>query len=140
MPNGYLVKYVIPILVWMAVIFISSSIPQAFFPEVGTWVWAKLVHVVYFGVLALFFQRALRGQTQWQGLLRHVQFASILLAVMYGATDELHQMFTPGRHARFTDVLIDGFGATLFILGSMVVRRLAENRVKEDNQRMERGK
>ena len=109
----------------MAVIFVSSSIPQEFFPNVDSWIWAKLVHVVYFGVLALLIQRALREQTRWQGIWRYVQLASIFVAIFYGATDEVHQIFTPGRHAQVTDVLIDGFGAALFILGSMACRRVS---------------
>lgn len=113
----------------MAVIFVSSSIPQGFFPTVDSWVWAKLVHLVYFGVLALLIQQALRYQTRWQLLWKYLQLASILLAVFYGASEEVHQMFTVGRHARVSDVMIDALGATLFILGSMAIRSLVPKKV-----------
>jgi VanZ family protein len=40
-----------------------------------------------------------------------------LFAVLYAATDEFHQSFTPGRHASFEDVLIyDNLGAYLAVL------------------------
>jgi VanZ family protein len=42
---------------------------------------------------------------------------SVALAFLYGATDEFHQSFTPGRGPKFTDVLIDTFGATIFLYG-----------------------
>jgi len=121
----YSVKYILPTLLWMALIFVSSSIPADAFPQVDSWIWAKLIHVLYFGVLALLLQRALRQQTRWRLLLRYVQIMSILIAVFYGASDEFHQLFTVGRHAQFTDVFIDGFGASLFILGSTAYRTLA---------------
>jgi VanZ family protein len=36
-------------------------------------------------------------------------------SVIYGISDEPHQMFTQGREARFRDVIIDGFGAGIII-------------------------
>jgi len=37
-----------------------------------------------------------------------------LLAVLYAASDEFHQSFTPGRHPSFVDIfLFDGGGAAL---------------------------
>jgi VanZ family protein len=37
----------------------------------------------------------------------------MLIAVIYAATDEFHQSFSPGRHPRATDVLIDSLGAAI---------------------------
>jgi VanZ family protein len=128
----YSVKYILPVVLWMAVIFLSSSIPSEFFPRVEFWGWAKLVHVLYYGLLALLVERAIRHQEKSHLLWRYVQIASILFAVLYGATDEIHQLFTAGRHARVTDVLIDGFGASLFIGASMVYRSLVPKRVQSE--------
>jgi VanZ family protein len=130
----YSAKYILPLILWMAVIFVSSSVPQDVFPKVNSWIWAKLVHVVYFGVLALLVQRTLLGQEKYHLLLRYVQLISILFAVFYGASDEIHQLFTPGRHAQVTDVLIDGFGASLFILGSVVYRALVPKFARTDSK------
>lgn len=46
---------------------------------------------------------------------------SVLVAVAYAVTDEVHQLFVPGRSGRITDVLIDGAGA---VVGGIVVRLL----------------
>ena len=129
----YSVKYILPVILWMAVIFVSSSLPQDVFPKVNSWIWAKLVHLVYFGVLALLVQRALLSQEKYRLLLKYVQLISILFAVFYGASDEIHQLFTPGRHAQITDVLIDGFGASLFILGSIAYRTLVPKLARTDS-------
>jgi VanZ family protein len=130
----YSVKYILPVILWMAVIFVSSSIPSNMFPKVEFWGWAKLVHLFYFGLLALLFQRAIRNQERSHFLWKYVQVASILFAVLYGASDEIHQLFTPGRHAQFTDVLIDGFGASLFILGSVVYRSLVPKMARTESK------
>jgi VanZ family protein len=114
----------------MALIFVGSSIPEVFFPNVDFWVWGKMVHVIYFGVLALLIQRALTRQTRYRLLWKYIQLASILAAILYGASDEIHQLFTAGRHARISDVLIDGFGASLFMLASMAFRTFVPKRVE----------
>lgn len=130
----YSVKYIIPVILWMAMIFVSSSLPPEAFPKAGSWILAKLVHIMYFGFLALLVQRALSQQEKYHILLKYVQIASILFAVFYGASDEIHQLFTPGRHAQFTDVLIDGLGASLFILCSIAYRALVPKVARTDRQ------
>jgi len=40
---------------------------------------------------------------------------SILLALLYGVTDEFHQSYTPGREPRVRDVVFDTIGAILTI-------------------------
>ena len=38
------------------------------------------------------------------------------IAVLYSVTDEIHQMFVPGRACMFTDILIDSAGALTGVL------------------------
>ena len=113
-------KYTFPALLWMALIFVSSSIPSEAFPEVSFWGWAKLIHLFYYCVLCFLVQRALYHQRKFPGLSRHSYLIGIVVATLYGATDEFHQMFTPGRHALVSDVLIDACGACIFLLGVKV--------------------
>ncbi len=108
-------KYKILAILWMALIFISSSIPSYAFPEVGWWGWSKIVHLIYFGVLCFFLQKLLQEQKKFPLLSKHAIFFAVLLATVYGMTDEIHQLFTAGRHSQATDVLIDLFGACLYI-------------------------
>lgn len=46
---------------------------------------------------------------------------SMLVTVAYAVTDEVHQLFVPGRSGRLIDVLIDGAGA---VVGGIAVRLL----------------
>ena len=122
--NKYFQRYLIPMIIWMAVIFVSSSIPSQVFPTVEFWGWSKLVHLIYYSVLSYVVYRALSHQDRFPILHRHPYLFGLIFAVLYGATDEFHQLYTPGRHAQMTDVWIDAFGACLFIAGVYVRRWL----------------
>jgi len=101
-----------PPLAWMGVIYILSaqpSLPTAPEPWLDV-VLKKSGHALAYGLLAWLYLRALRGKAPPSERLR---LLSLVLAVAYGATDEVHQAFVPGRTPRLTDVLIDGVGATL---------------------------
>ena len=42
---------------------------------------------------------------------KYLLFAPIILSALYAATDELHQLFIPGRSCQLSDVLLDSCGA-----------------------------
>ena len=115
--NGdrYGVRYLLPVALWMVVIFVTSSIPADDFPHVEFWGWAKLIHLIYYGVLCLLVHRAISNQIRYPLLARHSYLFGVFFAVLYGVSDEIHQLSTPGRHGQYTDVLIDAVGAFLFI-------------------------
>ncbi len=48
---------------------------------------------------------------------------AVVLAGLYGATDEFHQSFILGRGSTALDVLIDSVGATLGVLAGLAWRR-----------------
>ena len=92
---------------WMVLIFFFSSQPQL--PSVPD-PWADLIfkkgaHFTVYAVLAVLFRRGL-PPSRWSWAL------SLVLTVLYAASDEWHQSFVPGRHPQLTDVLIDLCGAT----------------------------
>lgn len=45
--------------------------------------------------------------------IRRAMLVSILFASLYACTDEIHQLFVPGRSGEFGDVLIDTLGAAV---------------------------
>lgn len=97
---------------WMAVIFFLSAQPHLpdlapglpGVEEIGG-------HLLAYGVLAVLFWWALRGT----GTRTPATWA-LLAAILYGATDELHQHFVPGRTATVEDLLVDLIGASLGLL------------------------
>ncbi len=131
------VKYYLPLLLWMALIFSASSDKKSFqhssriigpivrwlFPKmpeesVNHWVFLvrKAAHVTEYAILAMLFWRALRkppALRPWQwtqaGLV-------LFLVALYAMTDEWHQLFVPNRQGAFGDVLIDISGGALGLL------------------------
>lgn len=54
-------------------------------------------------------------QTRVRQWVRRPGLVAMLIATAYAATDEVHQVFVPGRSAEFTDVLLDSLGALVGI-------------------------
>jgi len=100
-----------PAVFWAAGIFYlstrtGSQLPKFYFPMLD-----KIVHFVLFGVLALFVFMALRlGLGVKPGL---AAMAAFVFASFYGGTDEIHQLFTPGRSCDINDWIADTAGACM---------------------------
>jgi VanZ family protein len=100
----------------MTVIFVASSIPGREMPTFGglDLLAKKGGHMLGYALLSCAYLLGLtRGAP---GARRRVMFAA-LLAVLYAASDEFHQQFTPGRSASVGDVGIDGVGALVGAMG-----------------------
>ena len=102
-----------PALLVMAAIFAASSRTNYELPNFGRndlWV-KKLGHLCIYATLAWTYVRGLA----FDG--RPLTWRSVVLAVaaagLYGATDEYHQSFVPGRGPAWLDVAIDTTGALL---------------------------
>ncbi|MHB1843200.1 MAG: VanZ family protein [Deltaproteobacteria bacterium] len=78
-------------------------------PALTAHVWDKLLHLTEYGGLGFCLALALTPRFQGRDLLAWVA----LLGLLYGASDELHQSFVPGRDAELGDVLADGIGSAL---------------------------
>lgn len=61
-------------------------------------------------------RRILRAVCAWGG------------AVLFAVSDELHQLFVPGRSGEFTDILIDGSGALIGVLLATGIAYLSDRR------------
>jgi VanZ family protein len=105
-----------PAILLMAVIFVFSSLPSAELPNFN---WADRIvkkggHALGYGLLAFGYLRGLKGEIH-QVSARQL-LGAWLMAVLYSATDEFHQSFTPGRHPAVTDILIDSIGAVVALI------------------------
>ena len=101
------------IVTWMALIFMGSSTPQADVPKQVSQV-AKVLHLIEYAVLGfVVLPFVSRSKSPWA--------YAVAVCFAYAASDELHQLFVPGRNGMATDVLIDTVGASV---GSFVSRRL----------------
>jgi VanZ family protein len=71
----------------------------------------KLGHAVVFGLLAVLTLRATHGG--WRPLRLAPAALAAALVLGWGALDEVHQRFVPGRYASVLDVGADAVGAAL---------------------------
>lgn len=107
----------LPVVLWAILIFNFSSgrVPSASDVYWQDFAFKKTGHILLFGSLAALFYRALIGEGM---STKKAVITAIILATIYGATDEFHQSFTQGREAAIRDIFIDGFGA--YIAGIFV--------------------
>ena len=99
--NRYL--FWLPSIGWMAVIFYLSHQPalpiEPLFPHQD-----KVFHfLAYFLLTSLLFLACKINQ--------YTLFWAVVVAVLYGMTDEFHQGFVPGRDVSLLDWLADIFGS-----------------------------
>jgi VanZ family protein len=98
-----------PIVFWLCLIFFFSDQPvikASNFDLVDFFI-KKNAHFFEFFILFLLLHRALtKGRFQ----------IAYLAAVSYAFSDEIHQMFIPGRTAALRDVFIDSLGVTTAFL------------------------
>jgi VanZ family protein len=98
-----------PVAIYMAAIFYASSLSVVPGP-VGFYFSDTLLHMACYGGLALFVLRALAGG-KWTGVTMGVAMAAWLIATLYGASDEWHQLYVPGRSSELRDLVNDTAGA-----------------------------
>lgn len=101
--------------IWMTALFALSSVPQpgnetahqilAVRPT-----WQSLLHLPAYFVLTALWWRTLRTQKWTVGA---ALTGAVLVSVVYGVLDEVHQYFVPGRFLSLTDVAMNLVGAVL---------------------------
>jgi VanZ family protein len=109
-----------PVVLYALAIFVSSSIeqPQIVPASVGD----KTLHGVAYAGLALLTLRALAGGA-WAGVTARAAITAVALAAAYGVTDEVHQLFVPGRVFDARDMLADLTGAAAACAAAWLVAR-----------------
>ncbi len=108
---GYLSRWA-PVVAVMATLFLLSGQSQV---EVPGGLSDKAAHAIAYGGLGLLIVRAVAGGLPARITVR-VAALSIAIALAYGASDELHQMFVPGRMPDVRDLVADASGAILAVV------------------------
>jgi VanZ family protein len=105
-----------PVVFWALVIFALSAVPGSQYPSVDVPNADKLVHVLVYLPLGALTASALLLRvppTAGRRTRLKVLLLTTALCGLYGATDELHQMFVPNRSPDVRDVLADTLGGFL---------------------------
>jgi VanZ family protein len=104
--HGRLVRLWLPVVLWAALIFAFSSVPDLG-TGLGGWDLAlrKVAHAAEYAVLGALLARALRSRV-----------TAGVVGVLYAVSDEVHQAFVPGRLGSPVDVAIDAVGVVAGVL------------------------
>lgn len=98
--------WAITIIVAIAIFIISSLTFEDNIYFAGNNLNSTLYHFLSFFLLGFFLLMSILGRTKNYQLF----FIGIILALIYGALDELHQFFVPGRFCSFTDFFTNSSG------------------------------
>jgi len=130
-------KYWLPVIVWMALIFTASSdshsyqrssrfvepllhwlfpqMPQANIETIHHLI-RKCGHLTEYAILALLLWRALSQSKNLPAWSWPRVQGTMLLVCLYASTDEFHQSFVPTRTSLISDVFIDTAGGAIGLL------------------------
>jgi VanZ family protein len=108
-----LVKYWGPTVVLMATIFFFSTRTKVTVSDefLVQFAFFKTLHVLEYGLLYILSYRSIKNTTtsvSWRE-----SYWAFLFSVIYGVSDEIHQVFVPTREGAGRDVFIDTIGITL---------------------------
>src|SRR5262245_55976512 len=104
----------------MVAIFLESSVSQV--PELPSGVTDKDAHGFLYAGLAVLVLRAL-ARGSWRSVTLPLCVLAVVVAAGYGATDEFHQRFVPGRTADLLDLAADTVGAAAAVTLVWVIAR-----------------
>jgi VanZ family protein len=111
-----------PLVVYWLLLLAATSLPAQDVPSLG--ISDKINHFVAYLILAGLLHLALIYQRKSEFLFNYAFAASVIIASAYGALDEIHQIYVPGRFAELLDWIADFLGAiTGAFLVSILIKR-----------------
>ena len=110
MKNIFL-KYWLPLYLYAGIIFYLSSQPLAL-PKTQVPFFDKWLHVVEYTVFGMLAVRAFRHSSQ-KILIDNLKIMALLISIIYGISDEIHQAFVPGRDCNVFDLMADSIGSLI---------------------------
>jgi VanZ family protein len=117
-------KYWGIVVLWMGIIFTFSAIPNLKTELEQDFLLRKIAHMVEFGILTFLLYRAIKnnGYKNNKAIIY-----SLIIALFYAFSDELHQLFVRGRHCSLKDVAIDSIGIFIFSIACYYKNKRTNN-------------
>lgn len=118
----------LPLVIYWIALFVLTTIPVEDMPHFFD-NQDKVEHFVAYGVLAFLLTLALIFQKRSNILSSRAFLFAFIFILAYGAVDELHQSFVPGRYCDIYDWFADSIGGSLGI--GMVHLFLSSRKVED---------
>ncbi|MEK6937072.1 MAG: VanZ family protein [Nanoarchaeota archaeon] len=109
----------IVLFVYMFFIFYFSSLPKIEILEKTPefYLRDKLLHVIEYSVLGFLSCNAFKHN---KFLNKKLFFYAIMFAIIYGVTDEIHQIFVPNRIFSSSDVIANFLGSMTLLIKKII--------------------
>ena len=100
------IRFWLPVVLWMIVIFAFSSRQKVAFTDsyVISFVFFKTLHLVEYYVLYIVTYRAVRNTCKNK---KNAWMTAFVITSVYAILDEIHQRYVPTREGKLRDVIID---------------------------------
>ena len=119
--------YWIPTAAWMGVIFFMSTLPEWATP--GRHILPdKICHAGEYFILAFLILFALLRTTRLRFSISF--WITLAWVVIYGLSDEIHQLYVPTRHFDLGDLIADACGVIVLFFILWVLRKSGERGAK----------
>lgn len=121
----------LPVVVWASIIFMFSTIQveKSDRFDLTDFIIKKSAHLVEYVMLFVLFYRAVKNTTS--ASIQKAAITAIIAVIIYGASDEFHQSFTPGRGPALRDVIIDTTGGFIAWFGIWKLLPKAPEKLKK---------
>ena len=118
-----LVYYWLPVIIYLLLIFYLSSLSRIGVVEtIPTFILKdKLLHLIEYSILAILIYRALNQHQKIQPI---ALVLAIIFSTLYGLSDELHQLFVPGRFFSIQDLFVDFIGSNIILLRKQILENI----------------
>ncbi len=114
------IRFHLPAILWALLIFILSSQSRLKPPDLGFTAADKVAHIIEYGIFGWLLLRSFSRLF----LTNHKIFSVVFIAgTLYASSDEIHQLFVPGRLGTIGDFLADTVGILLSIIIYFMIHR-----------------
>ncbi len=121
----HFVWFQLPAIAWAAAIFIQSSMSYIDTPDLGFDAQDKLFHAIEYAILGFLLRRALVFQST-QFIKERTGWLTILIGGTYAISDEIHQLFVPGRSGEIADAIADIVGIILVVFVYFIIKQIRQ--------------
>ncbi len=125
--------YWFPVVIYMSLIFFLSS--RSRFPIIPSRIpyGDKVCHCIEFAILGYLLMRAfIHEDGSW--ISRNALLLAVAIAIVFGLSDEVHQLFVPLRRLDIFDLMADSLGAAIGAWGALWMHWFMKYRLRKGRE------
>lgn len=117
----------IPLILYWLTLFIGTTLPSDTLSTLLEFS-DKLKHFIGYLGLAFLLSLNFHFQERWKNLAEKWLLAALLICLIYGLFDEIHQIYVPNRSAELLDWVADSLGSLVGIVFSYLTVKFLKNK------------